>query len=309
MLQLTIKKLIQGVLMVLIVSVVTFSLLSSAGGDALAGLRDNPQISEQTIENLKQVYGLDRPFIERYLSWLGRAARGDLGESFTFRTSVSTIVWNRLLSTALLSGIALTFAIGISFLLAIASVLVRNRALEWLLEILILFSASTPRIVLALLALIVALKLSIPVATGGIGGFQLVAGSLVLAIPLISIFLAQLRDGLSEAMNEDFVRTARAKGLSEWTVVTRHALRAAINPFLTLAGLSLGALLGGSVIVETVLGWPGIGALTVSAVRGRDVPLVMGVVLAASVAVWYGNVLAELLQLANDKRLRSGGFD
>lgn len=309
MFQLTIKKLIQGVLMVLIVSVVTFALLSTAGGDALAGLRDNPQISEQTIENLRQVYGLDRPFIERYLSWLGHAATGNLGESFTFRTSVSALVGARLLSTALLSGIALTIAVGISFLLAIASVLVRNRAFDWFLESLILVSASTPRIVLALLALIVALKLSVPVATGGIGGFQLIAGSMVLAIPLISIFLAQLRDGLTEAMGEDFVRTARAKGLSEWTVVSRHALRAAINPFLTLAGLSLGALLGGSVIVETVLGWPGIGALTVSAVRGRDVPLVMGVVLAASVAVWLGNTLAELLQLANDKRLRSGGIE
>jgi ABC-type dipeptide/oligopeptide/nickel transport system permease component len=110
-------------------------------------------------------------------------------------------------------------------------------------------------------------------------------------------------------MKEDFVLLARAKGLSEWTVITRHALRAALNPFLTIAGLSLGGLLGGSVIVETVLGWPGIGALMVSAVRGRDVPLVMGVVLIASVAVWFGNTAAEILQVVNDKRLRSGGLD
>ncbi len=104
-------------------------------------------------------------------------------------------------------------------------------------------------------------------------------------------------------MNEDFVQYARAKGLAEWVVIRRHALRAALNPFLTLFGLSLGGLLGGSVIVETVLGWPGIGALIVTAVRNRDVPVVMGVVLVASAAVWFGNTAAEFLQMLNDRRI------
>ena len=310
MLRLAIKKLIQGVLMVVVVSLITFTLLSSAGGDAFTILRDNPQISEATIADLQRVYGLDRPFIERYALWLGGAATGDLGESFAFRTPVSTIVWSRFINTLILGILGLAVAIIVSLLLAILSTLYKSRLLSGLIEVLILLTASTPRIVLALLALIVSLRLSLPTAsTGGTSGFQLIAGSLILAIPLISLFLAQLRSALSETMDEDFIRLARAKGLSEWTIVTRHALRAAINPFLTLAGLSLGGLLGGSVIVETVLGWPGIGALTVSAVRGRDVPLVMGVVLVSSVAVWVGNTLAEFLQLANDKRLRSGGIE
>lgn len=105
-------------------------------------------------------------------------------------------------------------------------------------------------------------------------------------------------------MNEDFVRYARAKGLSEWSVIIKHALRGAANPFLTLFGLSLGALLGGSVVVETVLGWPGIGSLIVGAIKTRDIPVVMGVVIVASAAVWFGNTLAEFLQLANDPRMR-----
>jgi len=310
MLRLTIKKLIQGLLMVLIVSALTFALLSGAGGDALSGLRDNPQISQKTIEDLEKAYGFDRPFYARYTSWLASAVSGDLGESFTLRIPVRTVVWSRFVNTVILSLAALAIAIAASFTLAIVSVRYRSRLLSGFIETLILLTASTPRMVLALLALVISLKFAFAAATGGgFSFFQLVSGSIILAIPLISIFLAQLRDGLSDAMKEDFVLLARAKGLSEWTVITRHALRAALNPFLTIAGLSLGGLLGGSVIVETVLGWPGIGALMVSAVRGRDVPLVMGVVLIASVAVWFGNTAAEILQVVNDKRLRSGGLD
>lgn len=305
MLQLTIRKLVQGLLMILIVSAITFALLSSAGGDALTSLRDNPQVSERTVEELQKVYGFDRPLPERYAIWLAGAVRGDLGESFSFRVPVSTIVWSRFTNTAILSLTALIIAILVSFLLAILGVLYRSRIVDGVIEVLILLTASTPRMVLALLVLVIALRFAFagPQA-GSFSMFQLVSGSIVLAIPLISIFLAQLTDALRNAMNEDFIRMARAKGLSERAVVTRHALRAALNPFLTIAGLSLGGLLGGSVIVETVLGWPGIGALMVAAVRGRDVPLVMGVVLIASTAVWLGNTIAEFLQTLNDKRLR-----
>lgn len=307
MLQLTIKKLVQGLLMLVVVSAISFTLLASAGGDALSGLRENPQISEQTIEKLKGVYGLDRPFAERYGAWLLSAARGDLGESFAFRVPVGTLVWSKFLYTALMGFTALAIAVAISFLLAILSARYRSRTLSTFIEALILLTASAPRMVLALLVLVVTLRFSLSAPVPGeIDRFLLFAGSFVLSVPLVSVFLAQLRDGLADAMNEDFIRLARAKGLSEWRVITRHALRAALNPFLTISGLSLGGLLGGSVIVETVLGWPGIGALMVSAVRGRDVPLVMGIVVVASVAVWFGNTTAEFLQLVNDKRLRSG---
>lgn len=307
MLELTVKKLVQGLLMILIVSAITFTLLSSAGGDALSSLRDNPQISEKTIEDLKKVYGLDRPFIERYGSWLYGALRADLGESFSFRIPVRSLVWSRFQNTGIMSLAAFAIAVAVSFLLAIMSARYRSRALAGFIEALILLTASTPRMVLALLVLVLTLRFSFSAPVPGeTNVFQLISGALVLSVPLISIFLAQLRDALAEAMNEDFIRLARAKGLSEWAVITRHALRSALNPFLTVAGLSLGALLGGSVIVETVLGWPGIGALMVSAVKTRDVPLVMGVVLVSSAAVWFGNTIAEFLQLANDKRLRSG---
>jgi peptide/nickel transport system permease protein len=306
MLNLFLRKLIQGVLMLFAVSAITFVLLSTAGGDALSALQDNPQISERTIEELRKVYGLDRPLIERYGSWLVGAATGNLGESIAFRIPVSTLVGSRFLNTLLMGFMALTLAVCVSLLLAILSVMRDSRVLDAVIEALIFLTASTPRMLLSLLALALSLSIFPRASASGTQWFQLIAGAIVLAVPLISIFLAQLVHGLKDVMEEDFIRLARAKGLSEWQVVSRHALRASLNPFLTIAGLSLGGLLGGSVIVETVLGWQGIGALMVTAVRGRDVPLVMGIVLIASAAVWFGNTLAEFLQAMNDKRIRDG---
>lgn len=289
--------------MLLVVSAITFALLATAGGDALSALADNPQISEKTIEDLRKVYGLDRPLVERYGSWLVDAATGNLGESIGFRIPVTTLVGSRFLNTLLMGVVTLAIAISISVLLAVLSIMRNSRMLDATIGFLIFFTASMPRMVLSLLALLLSLSILPRNSAVGAYWFQLIAGSIVLAVPLISIFLAQLVNGLKEVMEEDFIRLARAKGLSEWQVVSRHALRVSLNPFLTIAGLSLGGLLGGSVIVETVLGWQGIGALMVTAVRGRDVPLVMGIVLVASAAVWFGNTIAEFLQAMNDKRI------
>ncbi len=290
--------------MLLVVSAITFVLLSAAGGDAFSGLRDNPQISDKTIEHLRSVYGLDQPWPVRYGKWLAGALRGDLGESIHFRVSVAGLIWTRFLNTLLIAGVALFAAVFISLLLSILSVCYRNKTLDAFIEALILLTSSTPRIVLALLALALTVRFSGLAANSQTSSLSsILLASIVLAAPLISLFLAQAKEGLVQAMNEDFVQYARAKGLGEWAVIRRHALRAALNPFLTLFGLSLGGLLGGSVIVETVLGWPGIGSLIVTAVRTRDVPVVMGVVLVASSAVWFGNTVAEFLQMFNDKRI------
>ncbi len=290
--------------MLLVVSAITFALLSAAGGDAFSALRDNPQISDKTIEHLRSVYGLDQPWPVRYGKWLGGALTGDLGESIFFRVSVRSLVWTRFLSTFLLAAVALIIAVVLSILFSILSVRYRSKTLDAFIEGTILLTSSTPRIVLALLALALTVRFS-GLAAGSQSGSlpSILLASVVLSAPLISVFLAQAQEGLKAAMNEDFVLYARAKGLGEWAVIGRHALRAALNPFLTLFGLSLGGLLGGSVIVETVLGWPGIGSLIVAAVRNRDVPVVMGVVLVASLAVWFGNTLAEFLQMLNDKRI------
>ena len=305
MIKLLLRKCLQGLMMILIVSAVTFALLGFAGGDALTQLRDNPQISEQTIERLRSVYGLDQPLPRRYFRWLSGVVSGDLGESTYFRVPVSGLVWTRSVSTFLLGTAAFAIALTIAVPLSLLGARYKSKTTAAFIDLLILVTASTPRIVLALVALAISVQLTVPARSSTVL-FWLAA--LALSAPLISAFLAQLHGELQRTMREDFIKLARAKGLSESAVILRHAVRPALNPVLTIAGLSLGGVLGGSVIVESVLGRPGLGTLMVSAVRGRDLPLVMGIVLFTSTAVWLGNALGELLQAVNDKRIRDLGF-
>jgi peptide/nickel transport system permease protein len=289
----------------------TFALLAAAGGDALTTLRNDPLVTERTLAEQRHVYGLDQPLAVRYARWLGSLVRGQMGESFSFRAPVWTILRPRLLNTLSLAAVALLIAWIIA--LALGSMAARHPRswIDKLCGLVILLAASTPRIVLALAALAFAASTSL-FSIGA--GATSVAGSLlnillpafVLAVPLIALFMAQVRDGLSVALQEEFVQVARAKGLSERVVTLRHALRAALNPLITIFGYSLGSVVGGSVIVETVLGWPGLGQLSVMAVRSRDVPLLMGVVLVTATAVLVGNLIADILLRFNDPRLREG---
>jgi peptide/nickel transport system permease protein len=305
MIKLLLRKSLQGLMMIVIVSAVTFALLGFAGGDALTELRDNPQISDETIERLRSVYGLDQPLPVRYFRWLSGAVTGDLGESTYFRVPVSSLVWTRSVSTFLLGTAAFAIALTIALALSLIGVRYKSSMLAAVIDFVILATASTPRIVLALVTLAISVRLTAS-ARSSAALFWLAA--LALSAPLISAFLAQFYGELQRTMREDFIKLAQAKGLSESAVILRHAVRPALNPLLTIAGLSLGGVLGGSVIVESVLGREGLGTLMVSAVRGRDLPLVMGIVLFTSTAVWLGNTFGELLQALNDKRIRDLSF-
>ena len=305
MIKLLLRKCLQGLMMVLIVSAVTFALLGFAGGDALTQLRDNPQISDETIAHLRSVYGLDQPLPIRYLRWLSGAVTGDLGESTYFRVPVSGLVWTRSVSTFLLGTAAFAIALTLAVPLSLIGARYKSTVIRAFIDFVILLTASTPRIVLALVTLAISVRLTTSVRSSAVL-FWLAA--LALSAPVISAFLAQFHGELQRTMREDFIKLARAKGLRESAVILRHAIRPALNPLLTIAGLSLGGLLGGSVIVESVLGRSGLGTLMVSAVRGRDLPLVMGIVLFTSTAVWVGNALCELLQAVNDKRIRDLSF-
>ena len=307
MFKLLLRKCLQGLMMVLIVSAVTFALLGFAGGDALTQLRDNPQISGETIERLRSVYGLDQPLPIRYFRWLSGAVTGDLGESTYFRVPVNGLVWTRSVNTFLLGAAAFAIALILAVPLSLIGARYKSKPIAAFIDLLILVTASTPRIVLALVALLIYVRFALS-GTDSSAAFMFWLAAFALAAPLISILLAQLHGELQRTMREDFIKLARAKGLSESAVIFRHAIRPALNPVLTIAGLSLGGLLGGSVIVESVLGRQGLGTLMVAAVRARDLPLVMGIVLFTSTAVWLGNALGELLQAVNDKRMRDLGY-
>jgi len=310
-LKLILSRALQGVVVLLVVSALTFALLAAAGGDALGELAGEQGASEATLQELRRVYGLDEPLAARYAHWLSNLARGRMGESFYYHAPVASIIWPRLLRTLALSAAAL--ALALSFSLVLGALAARRRGGAWdrASEFIILLTASTPRIVLALIALAIVARTSwFPV--GGAGGetladfslLRLLPPAIVLALPLVALFLAQAREGLSAALAQDFVQVARAKGLPERAVIMRHALRDALNPLITLFGYASGSVVSGSVIVETVLGWSGLGALSVNAVRHRDVPLLMGVVIVTATAVLAGNLLADILLRLNDPRLR-----
>jgi peptide/nickel transport system permease protein len=297
----------QGVVVLLVVSVVTFALLAAAGGDALTEAASDPMVSARAVEEMRRVYGLDRPAPVRYARWLSDFARGRMGHSFHFHAPVSAIIWPRLLRTLLLAALALAIAWSVALALGIQAARRPRSLWDRASEVLILAAASTPRIVLALAALALAVSTSLfPV--GGeadlLSPARALPPAVVLAVPLVALFLAQTRESLREALAEDFVRVARAKGLSEPAVVLRHAMRAALNPLITIFGYSLGGVLSGSVVVETVLGWPGLGSLGVEAARQRDVPLLMAVVMLTATAVLVGNLVADVLLRLNDPRLR-----
>ncbi len=311
MLKLILSRALQGVLVLAVVSALTFALLAAAGGDALGELASEGGASEATLAELRRVYGLDQPLATRYLHWVSNLVRGRMGESFYYHAPVAAIIAPRLWRTLALAAVALCLAL--SFSLALGALAARRRGSLWdrASELVILLTASTPRIVLALVTLAVVARTSwFPV--GGAGAetpadfrpLRILPPAIVLALPLVALFLAQVREGLAQALAQDFVQVARAKGLPERVVIMRHALRDALNPLITLFGYASGSVVSGSVIVETVLGWSGLGALSVNAVRHRDVPLLMGIVMVTATAVLAGNLVADILLRLNDPRLR-----
>jgi peptide/nickel transport system permease protein len=309
-LKLLLSRLLQGIIVLLIVSMLTFALLAATGGDALTSLRNDPSVKEETIERMRQTYGLDQPLIVRYMRWLTNVVRGELGESYSRRAPVWTVIRPALTNTLMLAAVALIIAWVIA--LALGSLAARRPRswLDKLCSVVILLASSTPRIVLALAALTFAAStalFSIGAGDANASPVNILLPATVLAVPLIALFLAQVRDGLGAALREEFVQVARSKGLSERVVTLRHALRAALNPLITIFGYSLGGLVSGSVIVEKVLGWRGLGYLSVDAALSRDVPLLMGVVLVTATAVLIGNLAADIFLRFNDPRLRESG--
>jgi len=310
MLKLILSRLLQGVLVLLIISFLIFALLARAGGDAVSML-DNTRASEETTKAIRRLEGLDRPLMERYRNWVADVARGDLGDSLILHAPVWSLIRLPLLRTGVLAMSALLIAWLISFTLGIAAARRAGSVVDRFCSVTILLASSTPRVVLALLALAFIsptplLNIIGPTTNSAteIWSFRVIPPAIILSVPIVALFLGQTRVAIREALDEEFVRAARARGAPEWVVLLRHALRPALGPLITIFGFSLGGLMSGSVIVETVMGWPGLGQLTVSAVETRDIPLLLGATVVAAAAVMVGNLAADILQRLNNTRLR-----
>jgi len=307
-----------AVLLLLVVSV-TFLLLHLAPGDPTL-LLDNPRIPPAQRAHLREIYGFNRPLGVQYLAWLGAALRGDFGDSFVHHRSVARVLADALPATALLTAVALPLQALLGLALGVAAARRRGRAGDHLIRTASLLLYSLPVFWLGLMA-ILAFSVHWPwlpashlrsVDAGSLSPLRavldvarhLVLPSLVLALSTAGGVARFVRNSLLEALSQDYVRTARALGVRERRVVWLHALRNTLPPLVQLLGLQLPLLLSGSLVVEVVFAWPGVGRVTYDAILTRDYPVVLASTALAGALVVLGSLLADLLQIAADPRVR-----
>jgi len=307
------KRLFQVVPVLLGVTVIVFLLLHLTPGDP-AELMLGPEATPQTVRELRKDLGLDQPLVVQYGLWLSRAARGDLGRSFTMKTPVSPLVWERFKATLLLTLAGLSFSTFVGVLAGILAARRPNSLLDRFVTAVALFGVSMPVFWLGIMAILYfSLRLGwFPVSgmnspTGG--GFWDTMHHLVLpAIGMGTVSLGTVarftRSSLLEVHAQDFIRTAHAKGVGPERVLLRHTLRNAWIPVVTVVGLQLGYLLGGAVLTEKVFSWPGLGLLMLDAILQRDFPLVQGGVLFIALVFVLVNLAVDILYAFLDPRIR-----
>ncbi len=306
-------------LMLLGISVISFTLLKLAPGDYLDSLKLARDVSPELIERQKQQLGLDRSAPEQFLRWLASAVRLDFGYSFTYKIPVVELIAQRLPATFLLALCATLFAWMIAIPLGILAAIWQGSFFDRLSSALAFFALAVPEFFLALLAVFFASQTGwLPLS--GLTSIDhefmapwekvwdvtrhLFLPTLVLGIGSIASLMRIMRSNFLETMRAEFVTAARAKGLSEGRVLLGHTLRNAINPLVTIFGYSIAGLLSGSLIVEIVMGYPGIGLLVYEAFFQKDIYVVMASILMASIMLVLGNLVGDIALALSDPRIR-----
>ena len=296
----------------LLASLVIFTAVEVLPGDS-AQMILGTEARPDTLAALRHEMGLDQPVTQRYADWVAGFVQGDLGTSRTYSLSVSTLVAERLVVSVPLALAALAFAVGTGLSLGIFAALRRNSLIDHALMGLTQIGIAVPNFWFAMvLVLVFAVNLRIFPAGGfpgwAQGGFaamsSLVLPTVALALPQAAILARIVRASLIETLHEDYMRTARAKGLSHGQAIRRHALRNAMIPVLTIMGLQLAFLLAGAIIIENVFALPGLGRLIFQAIQQRDRVVVMSIVLLLVGTIMLVNLALELIYLAVDPRLR-----
>jgi peptide/nickel transport system permease protein len=314
------RRLLALPLLLLGVATVTFLLVHAAPGGPTDALVGNPRVSREDRQRIERSLGLGRPVHEQYLSWLGNVMHGDFGVSLKSRQPVTELIWQRLPATLLLIGSAWLVTMLVAIPLGVAVAVRRNSRFDHATTIASAVTSSLPSFWVGLILIIV---FAVQFAQWGLptlpsGGTQSVSGGgdlgdwvRHLVLPVLSLSLIDIaywtryvRGRMLESIGQDYVQTARAKGLGERTVLMRHAFRNASLPLITLVGLYAPALVGGAAFIETIFSWPGIGQLSVQAALQRDFPVVMGTTMLISAAIVLGTLLADILYGVADPRVR-----
>jgi peptide/nickel transport system permease protein len=296
-----------------LVTIAVFVLVRLAPGDpalAFAGEDKTPA----TIAAIREELGLDQPMPVQYVAWVTRAAQGDLGRSFQTKQRVLEAIWERLPATLELGATALVISVVVALVVGILSAINRNSVVDLVATSVTLAGVSFPSFFLGIV-LILLFAFVIPGRIFPPGGYvalaedpwenvrRLVLPAITLATASTAVNLRQVRSSLLDVFGQEYVRTARAKGLRERTVIARHALKNALIPVVTLIGIQIGAIIEGAFITEQIFSWPGIGRLAVQAIPSGDYPVVQGVVLVSAFSFMFSTLIVDVLYAFLDPRI------
>ncbi|HUO04388.1 MAG TPA: ABC transporter permease [Candidatus Binataceae bacterium] len=300
------------------ITFISFLAMSLVPGDFLSNLKLDPRFSPEVIRQMEAQFGLDQPLFVRYVKWMWGVLHLDLGISIQYRVPVASLIASRAFNTIILSASSMIFSWALAIPIGIAVAVNQNSIWDRILSFLAFFGMSVPNFFFAFLMMYFALKTgwfpiggTFSVDYSSLDAWSKIADRVnhlllpvfVLGVAGMAGLMRLMRSQIIEIKNSDFVRTARAKGLSERVVIYKHVLRNALNPFVTMAGYSLGDLLGGAALVEAVMNLQGLGLLLLNAVRSLDIYLVMGSVLMGTVLLLVGNLLADIGLVAVDPRV------
>jgi peptide/nickel transport system permease protein len=316
-----IKRLLQALFTLVLAAALSFFIIQLAPGDYLDTLRENPRISPERIDQLRRQYGLDRSWIEQFFLWLWNiVSKGDFGTSFVYNRSVVSLLWERVPATLLLAITSLVLTWGVAIPLGVLAAIKQQKWVDRVLQVLSYTGQGFPSFITALLLLIFAQNTSPLFPVGDLTsidhadlsplgkildiGWHLILPTLALAIAGFAGLQRIMRGQLLDVLRQDYVQTARAKGLPENRVIYVHALRNAINPLITLLGFEFASLLGGAFITENFFNLPGLGRLILQAVQAQDLYLIMASLMMGAVMLIVGNLLADLLLKAIDPRIK-----
>ncbi|MBA1347015.1 ABC transporter permease [Rhizobium leguminosarum] len=319
MLQYSLRRLIIGIGMLVALSMLIFLLLRLTPGDPIDAYIDpNLPMSPSDLADLRRSLGLDQPLPVQYLGWLQQALTGNLGYSIKrLDQPVLGLVLSRIGPTVLLMGTALAFAIVAGITFGVIGAVRRNSLADLSLSVVALAGISSPAFLSALIGLYIFSVRLHWMPSGGMltPGEEFSVGDLLhhLILPAALLSVAQaalimryMRASLLEVLNQDYVRTARAKGVREFWVISKHALRNALLPIVTLIGSTIGLAIGGAIFIESVFNWPGMGLLLVDAVQTRDYPVIMGATLVIGACVIVVNLLTDITYAVVDPRIKVG---
>ncbi len=304
-----VKRLGWSLLVIWFVVTATFLMVVAIPADPAKTIL-GPRASAEALARVNEHYCFDDSIVEQYGCWIGNLARGDLGESYRTRRPVTELLADRVWPTLQLAVGAIFLAVAFGLPLGMLAAVRRHRWPDRVVTASMLILQSAPPFVIGTVALyVVAYQWELlPLGGYGEGGLDrlvhLILPAATLALTGIAYYARIARSELIDTLGQDYVRTARSKGLSERAVLIRHALRPSLPPLVALIGLDLGVLAGGAVVIESVFGWPGLGRELLQAILDVDMPVILGVVLLTAIAVAVANLIVDLVQLRLDPRLR-----